>query len=165
MDSYPFRSANQYEFNFTVSEGYIYLVDFSESSHLLPDDLKHLNLHDISFNRRLLTGVNKKDVLSKTVNQKIRTTICNIISYFMELNHSSLVFICDSTDSLANVRFNRFQEWEKEFNKRYETIWRIVEDTDSGMAFHVGAITYSKSHYSILSKEMTTPFVLSLDKE
>ncbi len=165
MDSFPFRSLDGFDFYFTVSEGYDYNVEFSTANYLLDLDMSDFPLYTFAFNRIIHSGLRKKDILSNLISSRIRFTICEIIIHFISQKKCSLVFICDSTDKLDKGRFHIFQEWEKDYESRYEIIWNILEAVDSGLTFYVGAIVFDDSHRDLLSNEMTAPFILSIDKE
>jgi len=165
LDSFPFRSLDGFDFYFTVSEGFEYNVEFSTANYLLDSNKSDFPLFTIAFNRTIHSSLRKKDILSNLVSLRIRFTICKIIDQFIGHEKCSLLFICDSTDRLDKGRFSVFQEWEKEYKPKYEMIWKIIEDIDSGLIFYVGAIAFDNSHRDFLSNEMIAPFILSIDKE
>ena len=125
----------------------------------------NFEVFDISFDKTIKQGLKKKDILSDTVSQKIRFTICKTIVDFIRVNQCSVVFICDSSDDLHKQRFYRFQKWKEEFDFSFECIWKIYDDSDNSLMYYVGAIVFDTKQFALIEAEMEAPFILSIDKE
>lgn len=117
-------------YKFITQSGVVYAAYFIDISETFGAD----HVYSFSF-----------DAAGKTVNDgRVRHTIVKILSDFFQVNHNSLIVVCEPCDKKENARFRLFEKWYDQTGKHdIEKVDASVDHADYNFR---SSLLLSKEH-------------------
>lgn len=110
---------------FETDNSVVYSIEFTDGVHYFLNLPPHIPVFE--FNLKVINAV---DSIGQPYDERVESTIVDILSRFFSQNKNSLIYICDNLDNRQRVRRRKFDGW---FNK---TKTSVVEKYDVDFSIH-----------------------------
>jgi Family of unknown function (DUF6169) len=110
METYNFLKI-RYRYFFETDNQIQYVVKFGDGSRYFLDLPSHLPVYELS-----VFPVGLKEEQTPPLDLKIEITVGAIIKDFLIEYENSILYICDTNDKRASIRYRKFNSWHSRHN-------------------------------------------------